>query len=95
MISRNVGVSVFPVGFHERRVGGPLLPYESVFKWADLRAYKQLCEFYRVLELSDHNPFVSFRNLEIVTLGETFELLGVALAFETKESQVVLLILQD
>lgn len=44
-----------------------------------------------VLELSDRNPFVSFRSLEIVTLG----LLDVALAFETKESQIVTLILQD
>lgn len=48
-----------------------------------------------VLELSDRNPFISFRSLEIVTLGETVELLDVALAFETKESQIVTLILQD
>lgn len=37
-ISSNVDISVLPSGFHERRVGGPLLPFERAFKWADLRA---------------------------------------------------------
>lgn len=90
-ISCNDGVSGFPVGFHERWVGGPLLPCDCVFEWADRSACKQLCESCKRWR---HGPFISFRSLGLVTLGETLELRAAALAFETKESQVVSLILQ-
>lgn len=79
------------MGFHERWVGGPLLSRESVFEWADGSACKQLCESCKGWR---HGPFISFRSLGLVTLGEPFELRAAALAFETKESQVVSLILQ-